>query len=188
MPFLRHRSLLNLISQVVKVKLLLQISSKIIWTMCLSIFCISKLVWFTIDLLCWNPTWSLELWINNWFHTGVDKPLEDLVGNTKQRYWMMALKVLHRLLWLWDCNYQHSTPDFGNYESTQAGRKPHYQDFRAVPAWSTSSRQTESGPGTLHGFTCNLTSSYLLFPTSQNRTVTRGMLWPVSKIIQDTCN
>ena len=33
----------------------------------------------------------------------------------------------------------------------QEERKPHYQDFRAAPAWSMSSGQIESGPGALPG-------------------------------------
>ena len=39
-----------------------------------------------------------ELWIDNWFHKGMDKPLEDLVGDTKQRYWAIALRFLLRFL------------------------------------------------------------------------------------------
>ena len=38
-----------------------------------------------------------ELCIDNWFHTGTDIPFEDLVGDTKQRYWAIALRVLFRL-------------------------------------------------------------------------------------------
>ena len=53
----------------------------------------------------------------------MDKPLEDLVGDTKQRYWAIALGVLLRLLRLLDRDYQRSSPNFGNFESTQAGRK-----------------------------------------------------------------
>ena len=65
----------------------------------------------------------MELWIDNWFHAGVDELFESLVGNIKQRYWAIALKVLFRLLWLSNCGYHRSSPDFGNFESTQAGRK-----------------------------------------------------------------
>ena len=64
-----------------------------------------------------------ELWIDNCFHTGIDKPLEDLVGDPKQRYWAIALTVLLSLLRLWDRDYQCSSPDFGNFESAQAEKK-----------------------------------------------------------------
>ena len=46
--------------------------------------------------------------------------MEDLVGDTKQRYWAIALRVLLRLLRLWDRNYQHSSRDFVNLERMQA--------------------------------------------------------------------
>ena len=36
---------------------------------------------------------------------------------------MIALKVLHYLLWLWDHDYQGSSPDFRNFELMQAGTK-----------------------------------------------------------------
>ena len=65
----------------------------------------------------------MELWVDNWFHMGMDKSLEDFVGDTKQRYWAIALRVLLKLLRLWDRDYQRSSPDFGNFESAQAGRK-----------------------------------------------------------------
>ena len=58
----------------------------------------------------------MELWIDNWFHTGIDKPFEDLVGDTKQRHWVIALMVLVRLLRFWGHNYLQSSPDFGNFE------------------------------------------------------------------------
>ena len=89
-----------------------------------SIFCPSKTVWFTADIPYRKPACSpWELWIDNCFHTGGDKPFEDVVGNTKQRYWAIALGVLYRLLWHWDCDYQRSSQDFGKFEPTQAGRK-----------------------------------------------------------------
>ena len=83
---------------------------------------------------------------------GMDKPLEDLVGDTKQGYWAIALKVFLRLLRLWDSDYQRSSPDFGNFEWAQAGRKEsHNQDFKAAPAWSIRYRKIESGPDALLG-------------------------------------
>ena len=48
-----------------------------------------------------------------------------------------------------------TTPDLGNFESAQTGRrKSRNQDFKAAPAWSISSGQMESGPGALPGFKC----------------------------------
>ena len=83
-------------------------------------FCVSKTICFTVDLPC---RIFRELWIDNWFHTGMDKLFEDLVGDTKQRYWAISLMVLLGLLELWDCDYLRFSPDFGNFESMQAGRK-----------------------------------------------------------------
>ena len=89
-----------------------------------SIFCVSKTVWSTVDLPCRNLACflgscgsiigSTQVWISLF---------EDLVGETKQRYWAIALRVLFRLVKLWDRDYQHSLPGFGNFESAQAGRK-----------------------------------------------------------------
>ena len=81
------------------------------------------MVWSTVDLLSKSKLLFRGLWINKGFHTVMDKLLEDLVGDTKQRYYAIALRVLLRLLRLWDCDYQRSSPDFGNFESTQAVRK-----------------------------------------------------------------
>ena len=53
---------------------------------------------------------------------GKDKPFEDLVGDTKKRYRMIALRVLLRLLGFSNRDYQQSFPDFGNFESTQEGK------------------------------------------------------------------
>ena len=81
------------------------------------------------NILCLLPDprkaypYPCELWIDNWLHTGMDKPLEDLVGDTKQRYWAIALGVLLRFLRFWDGDYQRSSPDFGNFEWAQARRK-----------------------------------------------------------------
>ena len=53
----------------------------------------------------------------------MDKPLEDLVGDSKRRYWAIAFRVLLRLLRFGDRDYQRSSSNFGNFESMQAGRK-----------------------------------------------------------------
>ena len=72
-----------------------------------------------------NPSGLLtrEQGVNNGFYTSVDQPLEDLVGDTEQKDQKIALWVLHRFLWLWDCDYKSSSPDFGNSELAQTGRK-----------------------------------------------------------------
>ena len=54
---------------------------------------------------------------------GVDKPLEDLVGDTEQRYRSITLWVSHGLCWFWDRDHKRSSPDLGNFESAQTGRK-----------------------------------------------------------------
>ena len=59
-------------------------------------------------------TW--EQGVDNRFNTSVDQSFEDLVGDTEQGDGTIAL-------WLWDCNYKCSSPDFGNFELAQAGRE-----------------------------------------------------------------
>ena len=66
-----------------------------------------------------SSLFSRELWIDNWFHTGMNKSLVDFVGDTEQRCWAMAIRVLLRL---WARDYQRSSPDFRKFESAQAGR------------------------------------------------------------------
>ena len=56
-------------------------------------------------------------------YTGMDKPLEDLVEDTEQRYRSITLWVLHGLSWFWDRDHKRSSPDLGNFESAQIGRK-----------------------------------------------------------------
>ena len=89
-----------------------------------------------LDVLCqqndllhgWLPASKASLlfrkqWINNWLNSGVDKPLEDLVGKTKKRYRLKTLRVPHRFYRFWDRDYKRCFLDLGNFESAQAGRK-----------------------------------------------------------------
>ena len=97
----------------------------------------------------------LDLSLAQWFDSGVDKPLKDLVGDTEQIYWWIIFWVPHGLHWLWDRHYKRSSPDLGNFESAQIGRKKvSNQGFKAAPAWTISSGQMESGPRALSGFKC----------------------------------
>ena len=50
-------------------------------------------------------------------------PLEDLVGDTEQRYRSITLWVPHGLCWFWDCDHKCSFPDLENFELVQTGRK-----------------------------------------------------------------
>ena len=61
--------------------------------------------------------------MDNWFYAGIDKPLEDFVGDIEQRYWSITFWVLHGLHWLWDRAYNRSSPDFENFKSEKARRK-----------------------------------------------------------------
>ena len=87
---------------------------------------------------------------------GIDKPLEDLVGDTEQRYRSITLTL-----------FPTGFPGFGIMTTSallqilgilsqrkQEERKSRNQDFKAAPAWSMSSGQMESGPGALPGFKC----------------------------------
>ena len=64
-----------------------------------------------------------EQGVNNGFYTSVDQPFKDLVWDTEKRERTTALQVLYRFLWLRDRDYNSSSPDFGNSELAQAGRK-----------------------------------------------------------------
>ena len=54
---------------------------------------------------------------------GVLEPLENLVGDTKQRYRSITLRVPHELCWFWDRDHKRSSPDLGNFEWAQTERK-----------------------------------------------------------------
>ena len=54
---------------------------------------------------------------------GVHKHLEDLVGDTEQRFRLITLLVPHGLHRLWNCDYKRFFQDLGNFEWAQAGRK-----------------------------------------------------------------
>ena len=72
----------------------------------------------------WKP--SLLAWeqgVDNRFNTSVDQSFEDLVGDTEQGDGTVALWVLYRFVWLWDCNYKCSSLDFGNFQLAQVGRE-----------------------------------------------------------------
>ena len=55
--------------------------------------------------------------INNLFDADVDKPLDNLVGNTEQRYQSKTFWVSYGLHRLWDCNHKPFSLDLGNFES-----------------------------------------------------------------------
>ena len=76
-------------------------------------FCLSKTAWSTVDFpVSESSLLTRELLIINRFNTGLDKPFEDLVRYTKQRYWAMAHGVATGFHWLCDRDYQRSSPDF----------------------------------------------------------------------------
>ena len=66
---------------------------------------------------------SRDQWINNWLDAGVDKLLEDFVGDVEQRYRSITFWVPHRINRLQDGDYKRSSPDLKNFDSEQAGRK-----------------------------------------------------------------
>ena len=61
--------------------------------------------------------------MNNRLNTIVYELLEELLGDAKQGDGTIAFRVLYRLLGFRDRHYQCSSPDFWNFEGTQAGRK-----------------------------------------------------------------
>ena len=61
--------------------------------------------------------------VNKGFDAGVDKSLEDLVGNTEQRDRAITLWVLYRFRRLRDRDYKRSSPDLRDCEMAHAGRK-----------------------------------------------------------------
>ena len=60
--------------------------------------------------------------VNKRFDAGVDKLLENLVGNTEQGDRTIAPWVLYRFRRLWDHYYERSSSDLRNFEVVQAGR------------------------------------------------------------------
>ena len=74
----------------------------------------------------WSPALKSNLlikeqWIDNGYYTGMNKPFEDLIRDTKQRDQMIAL-FFSWFWWLWNRDYTSSSPDFGYSEMVQAGR------------------------------------------------------------------
>ena len=59
--------------------------------------------------------------VDNGLGTGVNEPLEDLVGDTEQRDGAIALGVLYRFHWFGNRDNQRSSPDFWNFEVVQTG-------------------------------------------------------------------
>ena len=88
-------------------------------------------------------------------HAGVDKPLEDLAGNTEQRYQSITLWVPTDFAGLEIANTSVLLQILGILSRRkQEERKSRNQDFKVAPAWSISSGQMESGPGALPDFKC----------------------------------
>ena len=87
---------------------------------------------------------------------GVDKPLEDLVGDTEQRYRLITHWVRHGLFVGFGIATTSALLQILGILSRrkQEERKPRNQDFKAAPAWSISLEQMESGPGALPSFKC----------------------------------
>ena len=91
-----------------------------------SMFWVSKTARSTVDFphhLEKSSLVSGEQWINNGFDTSVDKPFKDLIGDIKQRDWMIALWVLSGFWGLWDSDNKNSSPDYGYSEVARARRQ-----------------------------------------------------------------
>ena len=85
----------------------------------------------------------------------MDKLFEDLVGNTKQRYWAIAQGSSIGLLGFWIATTSSLLQILGILNRRKhEERKPHNQDFRAAPALSISSGKIQLGLGALPGFSC----------------------------------
>ena len=89
-------------------------------------FWVSRRTWSSVDFPRRNPSYSLgssgAMDRSQWLDTGVDKPLEDLVGDAEQRYWSITVWVPHRHHWLRNRHYKRFSLDRGNFESAQGGR------------------------------------------------------------------
>ena len=85
----------------------------------------------------------------------VDKPFEDFVGHTEQRYRSITLWVPTDFVGLGIATTSALLQILGILSRRkQEEMKSRNQDFKAAPAWSISSEQMESGPGALHSFKC----------------------------------
>ena len=115
----------------------------------------SKTAWSTVDLPRQYPACSVRNGesIMGWTRAGVNKPFEDLIGTQS--------KEIVRLLFGSSLSFQ----DFGIATAKaflqilgimrwckEEERKPHNQDFMAVPAWMISSGHIESDPGAFPSF------------------------------------
>ena len=88
---------------------------------------------------------------------GRSKPLDDLVGDTEQRYTDIGDAVDNSLgpprAFLVLGSRPQAVFSFLSRRK-QEEMKSRNQDFKAAPAWSISSGQMKSGPGVLPGFIC----------------------------------
>ena len=84
-----------------------------------------------------------ELWIDDWFHAGVDNPLRIFSGFLPSSLALGSrLPALFYRFWkFW-------------IRCKQEERKPRNQDFVAAAARSVSCAQIQSGPEALPGFKC----------------------------------
>ena len=114
-------------------------------------------------------------WVDDWFDTSVDEPLEDFKEETQQRYATIALWVLQWLFWLRDRIVSALLQIFGILHwRMQEVRKSQNQDLRADPVWSMNSGKAESNPGDFPSFRClraaestsGLKGSEILWPST----------------------
>ena len=102
-----------------------------------------------------NHLFPWEQRVNKRFDAGVDKLLENLVGNTEQGDRTIAPWVLYRFRRVGTATTSALLQILGILRwCRQEDRKPRSQDFKPAPAWIISSGQMESGPRALPGFKC----------------------------------
>ena len=116
------------------------------------LFCVNKMAWTKVYLLCPNQTCSLGSNISIRFNVGIDKLLKDLADDTEHRYWSITLWFPSELHWLWDCICKCISPDLENFELMQEERKSCNQYFKAAQAWNIKYGQMKLGHGALPGF------------------------------------
>jgi len=94
-------------------------------------------------------------WVDDWFDTSVDEPLEDFKGYAQQRYGTVALGVPQWLFWLRNriATFCALLQIFGILGwRMQEVRKSQNQDLIADPAWSINFGKMESNHGDFPGF------------------------------------
>ena len=92
---------------------------------------------------------TCEQGIDDRLDAGINEPLEDLVGDAKQRDWTVASGIVQRFVGLRNSYHQRASTNVWSHR--QEDRNLRSQGLILGPAWNIGSGHIWSGPGTLLG-------------------------------------